>query len=195
MPSFEQLRAGRPHAVTVPSSAFHEWKTRIEPARGGWRATHYDELDPWETVERPSWGELLDALRADEAMALDWSRAVEQPVSMHPAFVSAEKSRRALERLKAEGPHPFRAPARRGRHEVLVHKSTRKPGWWQATFFEDGEPIGDSESATWEKLLEHIRLDDVDWEKAKAQRSRNKRKPAARFREQNLSSFGKGWGR
>ena len=71
----------------------------------------------------------------------------------------------AYDRVLALGPHAMKATA--GDYTVLIHPSTRKPGWWQATFFDkEMLPWGDSESPTWERLLEHVKY-EVDWDAAK----------------------------
>lgn len=50
---------------------------------------------------------------------------------------------------------------------VLVHRSTRKRGYWQATFFdEEMDPYADSESRDWAGLLNHIHGWDIDWRTA-----------------------------
>jgi hypothetical protein len=89
----------------------------------------------------------------------------------HPAFQEADRQRTALNALLDRDPHPLKAPVHGGRFEVLVHRSTRKPGWWQATFFDDEGPYGDSESPTWHRLLEHIHMDSVDWTRAEPVRA------------------------
>jgi hypothetical protein len=86
------------------------------------------------------------------------------------AYLASGRRRIALNRLlKADSrPRPLYARVAGGRFTVLVHRSTRKPGWWQATFFdEDLEPYGDTESADWASLLEHIHGDGVDWRTAR----------------------------
>ena len=88
-------------------------------------------------------------------------------ITSHPAFRSARRRRAALNALLDREPVPLMAPVLGGRYRVLVHHSTRKPGWWQATFFEGEEPIGDSEAADWPALLEHIHMDSVDWRHAR----------------------------
>lgn len=85
---------------------------------------------------------------------------------MHPAFRQASKNRRALDRVRKRSPHPVVAPS--GLGTMLVHRSTRKQGWWQASFFDEhGEPYRHVESPTWQRLLEQVAL-DADWTKAKA---------------------------
>jgi hypothetical protein len=69
----------------------------------------------------------------------------------------------ARRRLQRREPHPFAAECSGG-FIVLVHRSTKRDGWWQATFLDrSGEPFGDSESPQWVALLEHIHLDGVRW--------------------------------
>lgn len=80
----------------------------------------------------------------------------------------AGRRRIARDRLKRRGPHAFRAPCSSGM-TVIVHPSTKRPGHWQATFIaRDGEPWGDSESPDWERLLDHIHGDGVEWASAEA---------------------------
>jgi hypothetical protein len=91
---------------------------------------------------------------------------------MHPAFRQAAKNRAALARIKKRPPHPIVAPV--GRHRVLIHRSTRRSGWWQATFFdEEGQPYGHVESSTWRRLLGQVAM-DADWTRAeRVQATRN----------------------
>lgn len=79
---------------------------------------------------------------------------------------AADKNTTAYERVLQRGPHAMTVTT--GRYTVLIHPSTAKKGWWQATYFdEEMEPWGDSESPTWERLLDHIRY-EIDWTEAEA---------------------------
>lgn len=81
------------------------------------------------------------------------------------ALIRLRAGRQAIarRRLQREEPQPLRCRTRSG-WTVIVHKSTRKPGWWQASFFDsEGEPFGDSEAPTWACLLEHISDEGIDW--------------------------------
>lgn len=83
---------------------------------------------------------------------------------MARAWLRAGRRRIALERIKARGERALRAPLLGGQLTVLVHRSTKRRGWWQATFFDaEGEPYGDSEAERWADLLDHIHGDSVDW--------------------------------
>jgi hypothetical protein len=81
--------------------------------------------------------------------------------------LDAGRRRIAGRRLARRSPHPFRAPLPGGRLWVLVHRSTKRADWWQATFFDGEEPISDTENASWAALLEHIDGDSVEWRKAR----------------------------
>lgn len=81
------------------------------------------------------------------------------------ALIRLRAGRQAIarRRLQREEPQPLRCRTRSG-WTVIVHRSTRKHGWWQASFFDrDGEPFGDSECETWAGLLEHISDEGIDW--------------------------------
>lgn len=89
---------------------------------------------------------------------------------MHPAFEDADRNAAAFQDVLRRGPHAMTAVS--GRYTVLIHPSTTKGGWWQATFFDaDMDPWGDSVAPTWERLLDHIRY-EVDWTRAKARAAR-----------------------
>lgn len=95
-----------------------------------------------------------------------WRAAKNKRSNFNRLYLAAERRRIARDRLKKKGPHAFKADVLGGM-TVLVHPSTKRPGYWQATFFaRDGEPWGDSESPSWEKLLDHIHGDSVDWRTA-----------------------------
>ena len=82
-------------------------------------------------------------------------------------LLAAGRRRIARERLVRDGARPIRAPIFGG-GEMLIHKSTRKPGWWQATLFDkDGEPYADSESEGFERLVEHMATAGIDWKSAR----------------------------
>ena len=81
-------------------------------------------------------------------------------------FLASVRRRIAKDRFKRKGPHAFKADVAGGM-TVLVHPSTKREGYWQATFFDrTGEPFADSESDSWEKLVDHIHMDSVQWNTA-----------------------------
>jgi hypothetical protein len=85
-------------------------------------------------------------------------------------MAAAQRNTAAYKRIRARGPHAM--TTRAGRYTVLIHPSTAKKGWWQATYFDEKmEPWGDSESPTWERLLDTIRY-EMDWTEAKAAKAR-----------------------
>jgi hypothetical protein len=95
------------------------------------------------------------SLTKREKAERDWREVMEE----------SERNQAAFANLLEKPPHDIVASS--GRYTVLVHPSTDKKGWWQATFFDEKmEPWGDSQSPTWERLLDHIRY-EVDWTKAK----------------------------
>jgi hypothetical protein len=87
------------------------------------------------------------------------------------SYLAAGRNRIQLQRLlKRQQPAPLYIRQRDG-GAVLVHRSTRKPGWWQATFFDsDLEPYADSENDDWAALLDHIHGYDIDWRTAQVAR-------------------------
>lgn len=94
-------------------------------------------------------------------MNVEWS-------NFNRLYLASGRRRIARDRLKKKGPHAFRADVMGGM-TVLVHPSTKRSGYWQATFFgRDGDPWSDSESSDWERLLDHIHVDGVEWSTAQA---------------------------
>ena len=88
---------------------------------------------------------------------------------LHPTYLKAHARRAAMNAIIAKGPHQLRAPVLGGKMSVLVHRSTKKSGAWQATFFDaDGEPIGDKQNDDWATLIDSIHYDSVDWAHAEA---------------------------
>lgn len=93
----------------------------------------------------------------------------------------AQRRRTALRDILQHEPHLLQAPLLGGKFTVLVHHSTAKPGWWQATFFDGAEPWGHTESKSWHELLETIHMDGVDWTAANlAPAKANRPRPGAR---------------
>ena len=86
---------------------------------------------------------------------------------MAELVLRAGRQRIAKDRLKATA-SPLRAPMLGSSGGwLLVHRSTRKPGWWQATSFDaSDEPWGDSESQDFARLLDHAHGLGIDWLKA-----------------------------
>jgi hypothetical protein len=61
---------------------------------------------------------------------------------------------------------PLRAPMKGGGW-CMIHKSTKKPGFWQASYFDQNdEPWGDSESQDFGKLLYHASGNGIIWTEA-----------------------------
>jgi hypothetical protein len=106
----------------------------------------------------------------------------------------AQRNARALRKVKRRGPHVMTATS--GVYTVLFHRSTRKKGWWQATFFDENmEPWGDSEAPTWERLLDHVRY-EIDWTTAEPYPPEAKRNPAGAnlaALERRLAGMVSGW--
>jgi hypothetical protein len=47
---------------------------------------------------------------------------------------------------------------------TMIHKSTSKPGWWQATRFNGrAEPVGHTEAETWIELVRGLRCAGLDF--------------------------------
>lgn len=89
----------------------------------------------------------------------------EMPDSFRDLFIAARKNKEARQELAKEE-SPIRAPMKGGGW-VLVHRSTKKPGFWQATYFDNNdEPWGDSESPDFARLLYHADGNGIDWLKA-----------------------------
>ncbi len=116
----------------------------------------------------------------NEWLAQDAARGTRRASNPHPAIADAERNAAAFRALAAKGPHTFQVPASRGRWVVLVHRDTGSEAFpegalqsvrgWQATTFEDGEPIMDRRSVTWRGLLGSMRRDPIDWTKAQRPR-------------------------
>ena len=83
------------------------------------------------------------------------------------ARLAAGRERIAFDRLKRRGPCNVTAPMTGGM-SMLIHPSTKRRGWWQASFFDKaGDPFGDQENASWLKLLDGLRLSGVRWRSAR----------------------------
>lgn len=103
--------------------------------------------------------EEIDALSDEE-----WEEWWE---SQSPAAASARRDREAWELVRTWPEQPIAAPLHDERYVVLIHPSTRKPGWWQGTFFEGDDPIGDTESPTWLLLLDNLQMGHgINWREA-----------------------------
>lgn len=85
-----------------------------------------------------------------------------------------DKAHRTLLRSR---PHPFTAKS--GNFDVMVHKSTRTPGAWQATFIDDEGPWGDTERDCWRELLEVLRY-ELDWTSVEAAKPKRFRPNSSR---------------
>lgn len=179
--ALRRLKSKPPRSLAVPLVGTDDEVLVRTAGRGAPVTAIYVDPDGDTYFEReaPTWPKLLDELEADHKLgrpAWQQARRNEEPKAWsHPAFIAAEKERAAFERVAAKAPHAFRADTTDGRWEVLVHPSTKRDGWWQATTFEAGEPIGDMEDADWRKLLARLRLDRIDWANVKPMRSGRRR--------------------
>ena len=59
-------------------------------------------------------------------------------------------------RVVAGGPRVLRIPCRSADHWCITHRSTVRPGWWQASWFDAAGPFGHSEHADWAALVAHV---------------------------------------
>ena len=59
-------------------------------------------------------------------------------------------------RCVAAGPRVLRIPCRSAEHWCITHRSTVRPGWWQASWFDAAGPFGHSEHTDWSALVAHV---------------------------------------
>lgn len=73
------------------------------------------------------------------------------------ATIVLDAGRRRIARNRlATSPRPLRVPSRiRPGAYVIVHISTVLPGGWQATYFDEDGPAGDTSSATYAACIKN----------------------------------------
>lgn len=81
--------------------------------------------------------------------------------------LAAGRARIKRNRIAAGPPRPVRIPERGSGGLCLVHRSTKRPGWWQATFIDEhGEPWLDTEGPAFGPLVRRLTGYGLDWQAA-----------------------------
>ena len=87
--------------------------------------------------------------------------------SLPELMLRAGRNRIAMRRLAASPPRPMLVPyLGSGWMLLVIHRSAKRPGWWQATTWDLEGPVGDCENPDWTALLEHAHGYGIDWKRA-----------------------------